>query len=261
MRPLLAALTLPFIIAANNVPNAVPLPPEKPAAESTDPAPPKDSGANETEKIDEDQTDEPEGEAEPAAPADPPPPRADEEALAGCEAELRLYGAVFKRESPIDGPGSCGIAASYEVSQILAGVSLAPNTQMRCVTALATARWLREVVIPAAKVLGDEVRVTGIRHASTYVCRGRNNQPGAKMSEHALGNAIDIRAFEFKGHAALSIEPRQRTGSVEESFQRAVRAGACLHFTTVLGPGSDSFHDDHLHLDLAARARGFRLCQ
>ncbi|MCI5074413.1 extensin family protein [Oricola sp.] len=194
-------------------------------------------------------------------PPDPPPPAPDEAALARCETELRALGAVFEREDAIDGPGACGLAASYQVSQIVTGVSLAPATEMRCATALATARWISTVVRPAAHVFGDEVRLTGIRHASTYVCRTRNSQPGAKMSEHALGNAIDIRRFEFDGHDPLEIKPRKRTGSREESFQKAVQAGACLHFTTVLGPGSDAFHDDHIHLDLASRTRGYRLCQ
>jgi hypothetical protein len=175
--------------------------------------------------------------------------------------ELEALGVDFERSKPIDGPGNCGLPATYHVEEILRGVSIAPDTELRCRTVLATARWVRDVAIPATKVLGDDVRLTGIRHASTYICRNRNGLPDAKISEHAKGNAIDVRAFEFDGHAALSIKPRNRTGSVEESFQKAVRAGACLHFTTVLGPGADSFHDDHLHLDLALRRGGYRLCQ
>ena len=194
-------------------------------------------------------------------PVDPPPSPPDEATLAACEAKLRSLGAVFERKDAIDGAGSCGMAASYEVSEIVRGIALGPDTQMRCATALATARWIDEVVIPAARVLGDDVRLTGIRQASTYACRSRNSQPDAKISEHAKGNAVDIATFSFEGHDPLSIKPDQRKGSREESFQMAVRAGACLHFTTVLGPGSDAYHDDHLHLDLAKRRSGYRLCQ
>ncbi|MEO6301119.1 MAG: extensin family protein, partial [Paracoccaceae bacterium] len=32
-------------------------------------------------------------------------------------------------------------------------------------------------------------------------------------------------------------------------------------FSTVLGPGSNTSHDDHLHLDIMARDNGFRLCE
>ena len=258
MRLLRILLALPFVIAASDVPVVVPVPAEKPASE------PGKQPQAEAEAPDADEQPpkkKEEDEPDPAPPPDPPPPKPDEAALAACELELEALGVDFERTEAVDGAGSCGLPATYRVEEILRGVSLAPDTRMRCATALATAEWVREVVVPAAKVLGEDVRLTGIRHASTYVCRNRNGKAGAKISQHALGNAIDIRTFEFDGHPPLSIEPRSRTGSVEEGFQKAVQAGACLHFTTVLGPGSDAYHDDHLHLDLARRSRGFRLCQ
>jgi len=36
---------------------------------------------------------------------------------------------------------------------------------------------------------------------------------------------------------------------------------ACLRFSTVLGPGADLYHEEHLHIDLAARRNGMHLCQ
>jgi len=30
---------------------------------------------------------------------------------------------------------------------------------------------------------------------------------------------------------------------------------------TVLGPGSDGYHEEHIHLDLAERHNGYRICQ
>jgi hypothetical protein len=35
----------------------------------------------------------------------------------------------------------------------------------------------------------------------------------------------------------------------------------CRRFTTVLGPGSDGYHEEHIHLDLAERRSGYRICQ
>ena len=90
---------------------------------------------------------------------------------------------------------------------------------------------------------------------------GMQLMPDGKLSEHAFGNAIDIMAFGFKDGSQIKVAPREREGSREESFQDAVRATACLHFTTVLGPGSDDAHSNHLHLDVIARSGGFRLCQ
>jgi hypothetical protein len=196
-----------------------------------------------------------------ASPPSPAPPQADEAALAECERRLTALGVEFERRAAIDGPGRCGLPAAYSVTKVARGVSMAPETKLTCETALATARWIRLVVIPAARVFGNDVRLTGIRQASTYVCRTRNGQPDAKISEHARGRAIDVATFEFEGRPPLSVMPEQRTGSAGMAFQKAVRAGACLHFTTVLGPGADAFHDDHVHLDLAKRRGGYRLCQ
>ena len=76
-----------------------------------------------------------------------------------------------------------------------------------------------------------------------------------------VGNGIDITGFRFASGAPIPIQPRERDGGMAEAFQDTVRATACLHFTTVLGPGTDATHSDHLHLDVIARSSGFRLCQ
>lgn len=188
-------------------------------------------------------------------------PEPDEVALTRCEAELRKLGAVFSREDRVTGENGCGIEAPYRIDEIVRGVSLSPASQLRCATALALARWTDTVVLPAASALPGKVELTGINHDSTYVCRRRNNLPTGKMSEHSIGNAIDIADFQFDGRQPIGISPRQGDGNIEEAFQRAVRGGACLHFTTVLGPGSDTSHAGHLHLDIAERRGGYRLCQ
>lgn len=188
-------------------------------------------------------------------------PVVDERVLEVCERQLIALGVRFERGDPIVDEESCGVAAPYHVSRIADGVVVKPATELSCETVLATARWVHNVVMPAATALGDGVRLAGLTHASTYVCRHRNGIATAKVSEHATGSAIDIREFDFDGHGPVPVVPRAGSGSIEEAFQRAVRAGACLYFTTVLGPGSDDFHSDHLHLDLTRRGGGWRLCQ
>jgi hypothetical protein len=188
-------------------------------------------------------------------------PDADEVALAHCEAELRKLGAVFDRQEPLNGENGCGIEAPYSVDQIIRNVALSPSSQMRCETALALARWTDTVVVPAAEALPGKITLTGINHGSTYICRRRNNSATGKMSQHAIGNAVDVMSFEFKGHDPIPVSPRAGDGSLEEAFQRAVRGGACLHFTTVLGPGTNASHADHLHLDVITRRGGYRLCE
>jgi hypothetical protein len=35
----------------------------------------------------------------------------------------------------------------------------------------------------------------------------------------------------------------------------------CARFSTVLGPGSDWYHEDHIHLDLMERHNNYKICQ
>ena len=35
----------------------------------------------------------------------------------------------------------------------------------------------------------------------------------------------------------------------------------CARFSTVLGPGSDWYHEDHIHLDLMERRNNYQICQ
>lgn len=267
---LLPALLL--AMAAVDLPDEAPLPtddPRPPEARSPakpdavkDPAGPANPDATKDDDASQVEETTPPAVEKPDPIADIPPPEPLSEAeIAACEAELTRLGAVFERLDPIEGEGGCGVPQPYDLAEPAPGVELDPGTQMTCPAALATARWVREVVQPAARAFGEGVALSGLTHASTYVCRSRNGQAGAKISEHAAGSAIDISRFDFDGHEPLPIVPRTGKGNIEEAFQRAVRAGACLHFTTVLGPGSDAYHDDHLHLDLAERRGGYRLCQ
>lgn len=275
MRLLLALPVLVVISMAVTLPEDGPVPTRnpRPAPESTQSAPvpaakPADDKqavtppADTSESKDTAPAKQATGKAEKTA--DKPgitAPDADEAALAHCEAELRKLGTVFERQEPLQGENGCGIEAPYNVDQIIRNVALAPSSQMRCETALALARWTGTVVVPAAKALHEKITLTRINHGSTYICRRRNNSAAGKMSEHAIGNAVDVMNFEFNGHDPIPVSPRAGDGTVEEAFQRAVRGGACLHFTTVLGPGTNASHADHLHLDIIERRGGYRLCE
>ncbi len=84
-----------------------------------------------------------------------------------------------------------------------------------------------------------------------------HNVPGAKLAEHGRGNALDISAIKLGNGALFNLTDPL----VSKPFREQMRALACGRFTTVLGPGSDAYHSDHIHLDLAERTRGYRICQ
>lgn len=202
----------------------------------------------------------------PASPADAEPGqwerlREKQPDLGACLAALDQLGTVFERvDTLIDEDRDCGIANPLRVTEILPGVAIRPAPTLRCDTVRATALWLRDFVQPAAERVGRGP-VVALRNGSGYVCRRRNNLPDGKLSEHSFGNALDVMAFEFADGAPIAVEPRERDGTMAEAFQDAVRASACMEFATVLGPGADAYHDDHLHLDVKSRNGGFRLCQ
>jgi hypothetical protein len=188
--------------------------------------------------------------------------REPDDAFEQCLSALRDHGTEFTlAEGPItdDAVPDCGIARPVEVTEIVPGVALNPDSVMRCATARALAGWVDEFVLPASRVLPERGEVTALEHGSTYVCRQRAS--GGRISEHGFGNAIDVMGFRFETGEPIPVEPRERDGTFAEAFQDAVRSAACLRFTTVLGPGTDAAHADHLHLDVKERRGGFRLCQ
>jgi hypothetical protein len=119
----------------------------------------------------------------------------------------------------------------------------------------AVARWIREEVAPAAATLGSPVRtiVTG----TSYECRGRDRDPGAKVSEHGHANALDLRGLRLANGTTVDFTDQ----SASKEFRERILQSACSAFSTVLGPGSDSYHENHIHLDLIERHGGYRLCQ
>ena len=178
-----------------------------------------------------------------------------------CRAELVALGARFEEGLPVEDPevADCGIAHPLTLSRILPDVALEPPAPMRCETALALARWVEGFAIPAAERLGRG-GLSAIRQGTVYNCRSRSSDPET-LSEHAFGNAVDVMSFGFADGSEVRVQPRERDGTMAEAFQDTVRATACLDFTTVLGPGSDAAHADHLHLDVKERRGDFRLCQ
>ncbi len=182
-----------------------------------------------------------------------------------CRLALSVLGTTYSQEPQLTDPDNreCGIARPVRVTQIIPGLALQGGAVMRCDTARALGLWAQDFLRPAAAALPDAPRLTGLQLGTTYDCRGRigTGQAAPKLSEHAYGTAIDIAAFTFDAGDPLPVMPRDDTGDLAEAFQRAARGSACLFFTTVLGPGSNDAHDDHLHLDTAQRNGGWRLCQ
>src|SRR5436190_1279573 len=108
---------------------------------------------------------------------------------------------------------------------------------------------------PLAERLGTVV--SNLDNFDSFECRGRNRVVGAQLSEHGRANALDVRAFKFVDGSTISLTDR----TVPRGLRENVLHSACTRFSTVLGPGSDGYHEDHIHLDLMERRNNYRICQ
>jgi hypothetical protein len=152
------------------------------------------------------------------------------------------------------GPGPGNVTSS------VGPVAVKPEATLACPIVSALDRWLAEAVQPAA-MRWFGARVVEIKQISAYSCRGMNGNSYAHVSEHAFGNALDIAAFVLADGRRISVEQGWKGVPEEQGFLRDVQAAACQHFTTVLAPGSNSYHYNHIHVDLMRRLNRPVICQ
>ncbi|MBK0326357.1 extensin family protein [Rhodobacteraceae bacterium F11138] len=146
---------------------------------------------------------------------------------------------------------ACGIQDAVRVSAV-SGVRLSPPALMNCKTAAALQKWTEKGLKPAFRQRGP---VVTMKVAAHYACRTRNNQKGARISEHGKGNAIDLSAFVMMDGEVITVLKGWGQGTTLRPLQKAYRR-ACGPFGTTLGPGSDRFHRDHFHFDTASYRSG-----
>jgi hypothetical protein len=186
-----------------------------------------------------------------AADAAPGPPSA-------CALRLAKI-ATFQPLGTLIGPGDCGAPDAVQLQAIVlpdqTKVAVTPAATLRCAMAEQVSQWIREDVAPSLAKFAPPLRV--LDNYDSYECRGRNRMRAAALSEHGRADALDVRAFRL----ADGREFRLTDIGVDKDWREKIKASACARFTTVLGPGSDGYHEEHIHIDLAERRNGYKLCQ
>lgn len=231
----------------------VPLPRPRPAdAPSDEAAPP--AAAEERQAPSENGKSAPNGKpVEQAAPAPAAPQPS------ACRLALTDAIAIAPSIPDIRGAGGCGGEDLVRLEAIVLPdkrqVSVKPAAILRCPMAAALADWIRSDIAPLAANLGSTI--SDLDNFDSYECRGRNRVAGARLSEHGRANALDVRAFKLANGRAISLTDR----TVPRELRESVLQSACARFPTVLGPGSDWYHEDHIHLDLMERRGNYRICQ
>jgi hypothetical protein len=229
------------------VPLPRPRPADAPAAEASPPAAGAPQVAPEAAKP-----------TEQAAPAptlsQPPAPQP-----SACRLALTEAVAIAPSIPDIHGAGGCGGEDLVRLEAIVLPdnkrVSVKPAAILRCAMASELADWIRTDIAPLAAGLGSTI--SDLDNFDSFECRGRNRIVGAKLSEHGRANALDIRALKLANGRSISLTDR----TVPRELREAVLHSVCARFSTVLGPSSDWYHEDHIHLDLMERRNNYRICR
>ena len=232
--------------------SAVPLPRPRPAE-----APSAESDERPSEKPGSDQPAEKTAPAVTSKPAQQASPAAPEPSA--CRLALTEQIAIAPSIPDIHGAGGCGGEDLVRLEAIVLPdkqkVSVKPAAILRCKMATALAEWIRSDIAPLAQGLGSTI--SDLDNFDSFECRGRNRVVGAPLSEHGRANALDVRAFKLANGKSISLTDR----AVPRDLRETVLHSVCTRFSTVLGPGSDWYHEDHIHLDLMERRNNYRICQ
>jgi len=195
-------------------------------------------------------------------PPEPSPPAPKGDAASTCLAKLVADGAEAATAPPVSAEG-CGIDAPIRLSSIIAdggAVSLPDRPLVACEFAAVLADYVRLIVAPLGQAM-LHAKVAEIETGPGYACRTQDRIAGAKISAHAKGLAVDFVAMTLADKRRILVV--RQTGADEASYFRAIRTAACGWFTTVLGPGADTFHANNMHLDIEQHGSSgsYRICE
>ncbi len=181
------------------------------------------------------------------------------EGATACQRQLDALGVAWMRwrvapSHPEGSPGHlCEVRDPVWVGGTLHGVALSPGggapspDLMSCEMALAVEKMSRVL---------SQKGVARVQHIGVYSCRTLRGSD--RLSQHALGSAMDIVGFEMRRGPTISVqrhwekdrvEPRTRQGQVLLEIARALHEE--FVFNVVLTPDYNAAHADHLHVDLS----------
>jgi hypothetical protein len=139
-------------------------------------------------------------------------------------------------------------------------VTVQPAATLACPIVSVLDQWISGSVQPAAMRWFHQP-VVEIKQISAYSCRGMNGNPNAHISEHAFGNALDVAEFDLADGHKVSVQYGWHGSPEEQGFLHDVQSAACDQFTTVLAPGANVYHYNHIHVDLMRHYGGRRICE
>lgn len=158
-----------------------------------------------------------------------------------------------------EAPPRLGPARNY-TPVAMPAARLIPPATLSCPIVSALDRWVSEGVQPAA-LRWFNSPVAEIHQIGSYSCRSMNGAGGHGISEHAFGNALDIAGFTLADGRKITVKDGWHGTPEEQGFLHDVQLYACETFVTVLAPGYNAAHYNHIHVDLMRREPGYRPCR
>jgi hypothetical protein len=174
---------------------------------------------------------------------------------AACREELKALGIRFRalpERSEPDAAG-CGIPHGVLVTRGPLGIAYAPALQIDCSLARELP-WIEKTIQEQAQIHLASA-VTQVITFGTYSCRKVRGGFTGRLSEHAVGNAIDFGGFRTRRGSVVSVSrdyrPLESTPAAGGLFLRAVFRALRSHggLTHVIGPETRADHHDHIHVD------------
>ena len=184
-----------------------------------------------------------------------------------CLTRLSALGVnVQAATAPLDNNNACVVAMPIRIKQVTgrygrgSAIQFPNQPLIDCRLAEPLARWVGEVVAPVFAA-NFSSPLTAVQTGPGYECRNRNHEATGKTSAHAIGLALDIIGFELANGQIVSVG--SSSDPVSEAVLRTIRSAGCGWFMTILGPGSDAAHANHLHVDIQQHGTNnrYRICE
>lgn len=184
---------------------------------------------------------------------------------AACIEALSKLNVAFNQNASYEQNESCTIATpvqlkSYKVNGT--NIEFPDRPVLNCTFASQLINFIRDQAQPTFSTKTTS-QIAKIYTGPGFVCRGRNGNISAKLSEHASGNAVDIERIQLADGRIILVKDAISTSTKDYDVLTTMRQAACAYFTTVLGPGANEAHASHFHFDLGQHGKSgtYRICE
>ena len=113
-------------------------------------------------------------------------------------------------------------------------IGLSSSFLASCPLALSSTMFVHQRAVPLAQAeMGSEL--TRINHLGSFACRNIYNREGARRSEHATADALDISGFGFSNKQQISVLKGWNGTAKEQAYLHTLFANGCRFLVMLWG--------------------------